>query len=195
MIFFQLFLTFFKIGIFGFGGGYAIISLIQSEVVSEHAWMSFSEFTDIVAISQMTPGPIGINAATYVGYTSVMNAGYGTIYAVMGSLLASFSVMLPSFIIMLIISKFLMKYSNHPSVQAVFCILRPLVIGLIASAALLLMNKENFGTPGDNLPQFLLSIILFLFSFIGINRWKMSPITVIIIAGVIGGIFYGILPE
>ena len=194
IVFLQLFLTFLKIGLFGFGGGYAILSLIQNEVVVQHGWMTFSEFADIVAVSQMTPGPIGINAATYVGYTAVVNAGYGIGWGVVGSLLASASVLLPSFVIMLIIGRFLMRYSNHASVQAVFSVLRPLIIGLIASAALMLMNRDNFGNPSDNLSQFSLSLVLFAFSFISINRWKMNPLLVIIIAGVIGGIFYGFFP-
>lgn len=194
MVFLELFLTFLKIGLFGFGGGYAILSLIQDEVVTRHGWMTFSEFTDIVAVSQMTPGPIGINAATYVGYTAVINAGYGVVWGVVGSLLTSASVLLPSFIIMLIIGRFLMRYSNHPSVQAVFSVLRPLIIGLIASAALMLMNRDNFGSPSECLPQFLLSLVLFSFSFVAINRWKLSPILVIIIAGIVGGVFYGFFP-
>ena len=194
LLFLQLFLTFLKIGLFGFGGGYAILSLIQSEVVTRHGWMTFPEFADIVAVSQMTPGPIGINAATYVGYTSVVNAGYGSGWGVVGSLLATGSVLLPSFIIMYIISRFLLRYRNHPSVQTVFGVLRPVIIGLIASAALSLMNRENFGSPSDNLPQFLLSVVLFAFSFVGINRWKMNPILVIVIAGAVGGVFYQFFP-
>ena len=194
MIFLQLFLSFFKIGLFGFGGGYAILSLIQNEVVTRYAWMTTSEVTDIVAISQMTPGPIGINAATYVGYTSVVNAGLGTTWAVAGSLLATFSVMLPSFILMLLVSRFLLKYSNHPSVQAVFAVLRPVVIGLIASAALLLMNSDNFGHPATQPIRFYVSIALCLLSFLAINRWKVSPIIVILLAGAFGGIFYEFCP-
>lgn len=195
MIFLQLFLTFFKIGLFGFGGGYAILSLIQNEVVAHYGWMTTSEFTDIVAISQMTPGPIGINAATYVGYTSIVNAGMGAGWGVAGSLLATFSVMLPSFILMLIISRFLMRYSNHPSVQAVFSVLRPIVIGLIASAALMLMNADNFGTPATEPVRFAVSVVLCLLSFLAINRWNISPLIVIIVAGVFGGVFYGFYPN
>lgn len=95
MIFLQLFYTFFKIGLFSFGGGYGMLSVIQGEVVTKHAWLTHTEFTDIVAISQMTPGPIGINSATYVGFTAVSNAGYSEGWAILGSLLASMSVMLP----------------------------------------------------------------------------------------------------
>ncbi|MCR5140881.1 MAG: chromate transporter [Bacteroidaceae bacterium] len=194
MLFFQLFITFFKIGLFGFGGGFAILSLIQNEVVTKHGWMTFSEFTDIVAVSQMTPGPIGINAATYVGYTAVVNAGYSAAWGTAGSLLATFSTLLPSFILMFVVSRFLMKYAAHPAVRAVFSVLRPVVIGLIASAALMLMNKENFGSPVDSTPQFILSVILCTASFLAINKWKVNPIFVILVSGAIGGIFYGFLP-
>ena len=130
MIFLQLFYTFFIIGLFGFGGGYGMLSLIQGEVVHHWHWMTTSEFTDIVAISQMTPGPIGINSATYCGFTAVQNAGYGTGMATMGSLTATFALMLPSLILMILISRMFMRYMNHPTVQSVFTGLRPAVVGL-----------------------------------------------------------------
>ena len=193
MIFFQLFYTFFKIGLFSFGGGYGMLSVIQGEVVTKQGWLTPTEFTDIVAISQMTPGPIGINSATYVGFTAVHNAGYSELMAVFGSVLASFSVMLPSFILMLLISKFLMKYRKHPSVEAVFSVIRLIVVGLIASASLLLMNRENFGSPTDNPLQFAISIVLFLFAFVGLKRWKLSPILLIIICGTISGVLYSVI--
>ena len=113
----KLFYSFFKIGLFGFGGGYAMISLIQGEVVNRYHWLTSGQFTDIVAISQMTPGPIGINSATYVGYTSVVNAGYGHGWAVLGSVTATFAVVLPSFILMLLISKFLMNMCSRVCVR------------------------------------------------------------------------------
>ena len=94
MLFLQLFYTFFKIGLFGFGGGYAMLSMIQGEVVTRYGWLTSQEFTDIVAISQMTPGPIGINSATYVGYTTIA-AHYGTSMGVLGSCIATFAVVLP----------------------------------------------------------------------------------------------------
>lgn len=106
MIFLQLFYTFFKIGLFGFGGGYAMLSMIQGEVVTRYGWLTAQEFTDIVAISQMTPGPIGINSATYVGYTTLVEAGYSAGIGILGSCIATFAVVLPSFILMLTISKF-----------------------------------------------------------------------------------------
>ena len=112
MLYLELFLTFFQIGLFGFGGGYAMLSMIQGEVVTGHEWISSSEFTDIVAISQMTPGPIGINSATYVGYTAVVNAGYSHVWGIAGSITATFAVVLPSFILMIAISKFFLKYQT-----------------------------------------------------------------------------------
>ena len=193
MIFWELFYTFFKIGLFGFGGGYGMLSLIQGEVVARHGWLSVQEFTDIVAVSQMTPGPIGINSATFVGYTSVINSG-GTIpLAVLGSLVASFAVMLPSFILMLIISRWLMKYSRHKRVEELFKVLRPAVVGLIASAALLLMNSENFGSITDTPLQFWVSVALFLFAFVALRFFKLGLILILVICGTIGGVVYGVM--
>ena len=189
MIYFQLFLSFFQIGLLSFGGGYAAMPLIQGQVVQGHGWLSMSEFTDLITISQMTPGPIGINSATYVGYTSVVNAGYGHGWAVLGSVTATFAVVLPSFILMLLISKFLMKFKNHPVVEHVFQGLRPAVVGLLAAAALLLLTPENFSTP-DNPWQFYISIFLFAFAFIGSLVYKMNPIKLICFCGLAGWILF-----
>ena len=182
MIYLQLFYTFFKIGLFGFGGGYAMLSMIQGEVVTRYDGVSTQEFTDIVAISQSTPGPIGINAATYVGFTAT-----GSIW---GSVIATFAVVLPSFILMLTISKFFLKYQKHPAVEAVFSGLRPAVVGLLASAALVLMNVENFGSPTDDTYTFVISIIIFLVAFIGTKKYHANPILMIIACGIAGLILY-----
>ena len=182
MIYLQLFYTFFKIGLFGFGGGYAMLSMIQGEVVTRYDWVSTQEFTDIVAISQSTPGPIGINAATYVGFTAT-----GRIW---GAVIATFAVVLPSFILMLTISKFFLKYQKHPAVEAVFSGLRPAVVGLLASAALVLMNVENFGSPTDDTYTFVISIIIFLVAFIGTKKYHANPILMIIACGIAGLILY-----
>lgn len=188
MIFLQLFYTFFKIGFFGFGGGYAMISMIQGEVVTRHEWLSSNEFTDIIAISQMTPGPIGINSATYVGYSAVVNAGYSHAVGILGSTIATVSVVLPSFILMVLISKFFLKYQKHPIIASVFEGLRPGVVGLLAAAALVLMNGENFGTYNW---QILTSIILFAGTFIASYRYKVNPILLIVICGIIGYVTFG----
>lgn len=193
MIFLELFYTFFKIGLFSFGGGYGMLSVIQGEVVTRHAWLSASEFTDIVAISQMTPGPIGINSATYVGYTAVQNSGAPEWLAVIGSLVASFAVMLPSILLMLIVSRYLIKYSKNPSVEAVFKGLRPAVVGLVASAALILMTEENFGSPGNQPLQFWVSVTLFVSAFVAMKFFKVSPILILLLAAIFGGVFYGLV--
>ncbi|MBQ2458033.1 MAG: chromate transporter [Bacteroidaceae bacterium] len=186
LLYLKLFWTFFQIGLFGFGGGYAMISMIQGEVVGRHHWMTNGEFTDIVAISQSTPGPIGINSATYVGYTSLTNAGYAPVWGALGSLIATFAVVLPSLILMLAISRFFMKFKNHPAVEQTFMGLRPAVIGLLAAASLLLMNAENFSTPGQNPWQFFISVGLFLFAFIGQQVYKMNPILLLVLCGLSG---------
>lgn len=182
MIYLQLFYTFFKIGLFGFGGGYAMLSMIQGEVVTRYEWLSSQEFTDIVAISQMTPGPIGINAATYVGFTAT-----GSFW---GSVIATFAVVLPSFILMLTISKFFLRYQKHPVVEAIFNGLRPAVVGLLASAALVLMNVENFSSPSEDTYSFIMSIIIFLIAFIGTKKYKANPILMIIACGIAGLLLY-----
>lgn len=183
MIFLKLFITFFQIGLFGFGGGYGMLSLIQGEVVHNHAWLTTSEFTDIVAISQMTPGPIGINSATYCGYTAVHNAGFGYWMSVLGSVTATFALVLPSLILMILIAKLLMKYMQTQAVQSVFSGLRPAVVGLLAAATLLLMSQENFSAPDVNPWQFWISCFLFAASFVGTKYMKINPIRMICYAG------------
>lgn len=182
MLYFQLFYTFFKIGLFGFGGGYAMLSMIQGEVVTRYGWLSPQEFTDIVAISQMTPGPIGINSATYVGFTAT-----GSVW---GAVIATFAVVLPSFILMLAISKFFLKYQKHPAVEAVFSGLRPAVVGLLASAALVLINTENFSSPKEDMYSFIISCIIFLVAFVGTRKYKVNPILMIVACGIAGLILY-----
>ena len=167
-----------------------MLSMIQGEVVSNHHWISSSEFTDIVAISQMTPGPIGINSATYVGYTAAINAGYSPVWGVLGSMTATFAVVLPSFILMIAISRFFLKYQKHPMVEAVFRGLRPAVVGLLAAAALLLMTAENFGNFQTDTYQFIVSICIFLVAFIGTRKYKVSPILMIVLCGIAGWILY-----
>ena len=174
MIYLQLFYTFFMIGLFGFGGGYGMLSLIQTE------------FTNIVAISQMTPGPIGINSATYCGYVAVHNAGYSELMAVLGSACATFSLVLPSFVLMILISKMFMRYMNTRPVQSAFAGLRPAVVGLLAAATLLLINEENFSSPSVNPWQFWISVMLFAATFVGTMWVKINPIRMICYAAFAG---------
>lgn len=186
MIFLELFYTFFIIGLFGFGGGYGMISLIQHQVVVEHYWMTSAEFTNIIAISQMTPGPVGINTATYSGYTAAQHAFDSMPMGVLGSVVATFALVLPSFILMIMISKMFLKHMKSPVVQNVFFGLRPAVVGLLLAATLLLVNEENFGSYAGDKIQFFVSIALFVGTFIGVKVFKINPIRMIIFAAIVG---------
>lgn len=174
MIYLKLFLTFFKIGLFNFGGGYAMISFIQNEVVFKNAWLTTSEFTDVVAVSQVTPGPVGINLATYTGYTAAGDAW--------GSAVATFAVCLPSFLLMLLASRYFLKHQHARPVESVFSGLRPAVVGLIAAAALVLCNTENFVDWK--------SVLLFLSAFLAVWKFKVGPIAAISCAGALGFLLY-----
>lgn len=186
MIFLKLFVTFFEIGLFGFGGGYGMLSLIQTEVVRDHQWMSSAEFTNIVAVSQMTPGPIGINSATYCGYKAIENAGFGHTMSILGSATATFALVLPSFILMILIARLFLKYMKTPIVESIFSGLRPAVVGLLAAAALLLMNKENFWTASGEPWYFWISVALFIATWVGTKVVKINPILMIVFAGFAG---------
>lgn len=136
MLFIKLYLSFLQIGLWGFGGGYGMLALIQNEVVTRHGWLTTTEFTDIVAISQMTPGPISINCATYVGYTVT-----GSVW---GSAVATMGVITPSIVLMSLVSFFYVKLKKNRYISTVIRALRPITVGLILSAALILLNRENF---------------------------------------------------
>lgn len=179
MLFLKLFFSFFKIGLFSFGGGYSMIPLLQSELVYDQAWMSSAEFTNIVALSQMTPGPIGVNAATYCGYTATHNAGMSEWLCTLGSATATFALILPSFIIMILICRLFMRYINSPQMQSIMSGLRPSIVGLIAAAALLMMNRENFSSINVNPWQFWISVFIFAATFIGTRVMKINPIRMI----------------
>jgi len=170
----QLFWVFFKIGLFGFGGGYAMLPLIQKEVVEIHQWISVSDFTDMVGISQMTPGPISFNLATYVGYTVTGNA--------FGSAIATIAVSTPSLIIMVFICKYLYKVRHNYYVNKIIDVLKITIIGLIGAAALLLINRENFTDYK--------SVLLFCASFIAVFKWNIDPVLLIIAGGICGFLLY-----
>jgi len=163
VIYLRLFFTFFKIGLFNFGGGYAMISFIQNEVVSHHGWLTTAQFTDIVAVSQVTPGPVGINMATYTGYTATGSAW--------GAAIATAAVCLPSFLLMLCLGRYLLKNRHSPRVQAVLAVMRLTVIGLIAAAALLLCNGENFVDYK--------SVLFFVAAFGAVWTRKIGPVGVL----------------
>jgi CHR family chromate ion efflux pump len=185
-MFLSLFFTFFKIGLFGFGGGYGMLSLIQMETVVKHTWLSSAEFTNIVAISQMTPGPIGINTATYCGYTTAHHAGFGNLMSILASATSTIALILPSFILMILISKLFMKYFKTPAIQNIFKGLHPAVVGLLGGATLLLCNTENFSSPVINPWHFFISIALFASTFYATMWLKINPIRMICYAAFAG---------
>lgn len=202
----KLMWIFFYIGLFGFGGGYAMISLIQFEVVNNNGWMGAHEFANLLALSQMTPGPISINAATYVGYNVFQTSGYG--YAILGSLLATFALVLPSILMMWVVIKYLFKNEDNRYVQYVFSGLKPAVVGLIFSAGLMMMincdlihnfvmgasdslqlawKTENFGT---DMYGHVISVLICIGTFVAVYFFKKNPIYLILIAGAVGLIAY-----
>ncbi len=197
----KLIWAYLKIGLFGFGGGYAMLSLVERSVVGP-GWISETMFTDIVAISQMTPGPIGINSATYIGYVapgSVDPALQGVGWGLLGSVLATLAVTVPSFLLVIYSSHFIRRHSESGAVKAVFSGLRPVVVGLIASAAIMLMNAANFNPNHINW-QLWVNIAICAISFclayfpipwIG-KKIRIHPIMIIILAGIAGYLLYGI---
>lgn len=174
-IYLQLIWAYFKISIFGFGGGYAMLSLIRHEIVGK-GWITEHMFTDIVAISQMTPGPIGINTATYIGYTATGGS-------VLGSVITTVAVILPSFFLVLYVSRFIQKHKDSDIVKSIFSSLRPVVVGLIGSAALVLMNRDNFA-------EIRSSVAICAIAFILAYFYKIHPILIVVLAGITGYIIY-----
>ena len=182
MIFWELFSTFFVIGMFTIGGGYAMLSLIQNEVVTVHGWISDGTFTDIVAISQMTPGPIGINSATYIGYEVLANTGASQPLCVLGSFTATFAVALPSFIIVLGLCKVYEKWKNHYMFQGIMSGLKPATLGLIGTAALGLATPENFIDWK--------SFVICIAAFVALYFKKIGPFGIIGLGALVGLIIY-----
>lgn len=181
MIYLQLFLSYLKIGFFGFGGGYAMLSLIQNEIVEQRGWLTTMQFADIVAVSQMTPGPIAINSATYIGYE---------IGGVFGSIVATFAVCLPSLTLMLLFTRLFLCYRENRFIQNVVKAVGPVVVGMIASAALLMMfpvsgKNENFVDAW--------SWALFVACLYGSYR-KVNPILMILLSAAIGILIYAAVP-
>lgn len=189
MIYIKLIWSYLKIGLFGFGGGYAMLALIEREIVGP-GWITEQTFTDIVAISQMTPGPIGINSATYIGYVApgqYSQAFSSPVFGILGSLICTLVVIIPSFMLVAYTSHLIHRHRDSDVVKGIFTGLRPVVVGLIASAALLLMNSANFGDTGY---QIAWSIILCVMSFAMVYWLKWHPILIICLAGVAGWLIY-----
>lgn len=191
----DLLVSFFKIGLFGFGGGYAMVPLLEREI-SAHGWLNPTEFLDIVAISEMTPGPIAVNAATYIGFRTA---------GVVGALIATLGLVLPSLILVVLAARFFLRFQEKPAVQAVLGGIRPVTIGLIGSAVLFFMENSVFtgalglewleqrlfgaagaypGFPGVNLG----GILIFVLVFVAVRFLKVSPILAVAFS-IVAGIF------
>ncbi len=196
VLFGQLAWTFFVIGAFTFGGGYAMLSLIQNQVVVEHAWITESAFTDIVAVSQMTPGPIGINSATYVGYEVLQGATGSHLLGICGSITATLAIMLPSFIIMLLIVRFYEKFKTSTLYAGTMAFVKPAVVGLIGAAAVILILKVTWtgfspsvAVVSDNFPDWKSWVLLG--GALAAGYWgKVNPIYLILAGAVLGIIIY-----
>ena len=189
MIYLKLIWAYFKIGLFGFGGGYAMLALIERAIVGP-GWITSQMFTDIVAISQMTPGPIGINSATYIGYVApgVSDPALaGPLWGLLGSLTCTLVVVVPSFILTLYASHCIQRHKDSAIVKGVFSGLRPVVVGLIASAALLLLNSANFGSTSADVIK---SVAICVAAFVMVFFIKCHPILVICLAGIAGYIMF-----
>lgn len=191
MLFLQIFYTFLLIGAFTFGGGYSMVALIQREVVGHHAWLTAGEFTDLLAVSQLTPGPIGINTATYTGYAAVVAAGYPQWLGVVGALLASLAVIAIPVALVLLAGGWLLRHKDTPRVGSVLAMVRLAAIGLIAAAALALLGELFGGAPSQavgllGISHTVLSALVFAAVFI-LSVWRRtSPVLLIAAAGVVG---------
>lgn len=175
-----LFFVFFKIGLFSFGGGYAILPLIQADVVDLYKWVNVQQFTDIVAISQVTPGPISLNVATYVGYLIGNKVGFWDAF-IMGTV-ATIGLILPSVIVMSFFSKFYLKFQDNKYMDNAFAGLKIVVVGLILAAAIMLIDKNNFIDWK--------SAVIFIISVTLVLKWKVNPILLTVIAAIAGIIIY-----
>jgi chromate transporter len=187
MIYLQLLISFFQVGLFGIGGGYATLPLIQDQVVTLHHWLTMKEFTDVITISQMTPGPIAINSATFVG---IRVAG------ISGAIIATLGCILPSCIIVMVVSHFYFKYKNLSMVQGILGGLRPAVVALIASAgiSILLLALFNTGTLSLPMPAMdIKALVIFAASLFILRKWKADPVYVMAGTAVAGIIVYKVL--
>lgn len=201
MIYFQLYWSFFKIGLFSIGGGYASLPLIQKEIVELHEWLTMTEFTDIITISQMTPGPIAINTSTFVGTQ---------IGGLLGAIVATLGCVTPSFIIVLILAYIYVKYKNLTIISDILYGLRPAVVSLIGVAGISIVMLAFFGEKKLNISKFnfdwkgirltiedltinCIAIIFFVIGFYFLRKYKTNPVYIMIGSGIAGAIIYNIL--
>lgn len=172
MIYLELFLSFLEVGLFSIGGGYAAIPIIQNQVVEKYAWLSLNEFTDLITIAEMTPGPIAVNSATFVGIK---------IAGILGAIVSTLAVILPSLFIVSILAHLYFKYRNIDYMQKILGILRPVIVALIASAGLSILINAIYVESKINF----ISLLLFILCFISIRKTKINPILAMLSCGVL----------
>ena len=187
MLYLRLYFEFFKTGLFSVGGGMATLPFLYA-MSDKTGWFSHAQLADMIAVSESTPGPIGINSATYIGYVAPQANGFPSVWwGVAGSLLCTLVVVLPSFLLVLYASHYIRRHRDSEFIAGMFAGLRPVVVGLIASAALLLMNESNFGSADSDVAK---SIALAV-AALGINLFtKIHPIWIIIAAGFGGWLIF-----
>lgn len=186
ILFLKLFGVFLKIGFLGFGGDYALISMIQGETVVQQHWLTMGQFTDIVAISQMAPGPLSLNTTAYVAYNCMINAGYEWYWGITGSLFALAGLILPCFILLFIISKLVLSLKGNSTMDQMFRGLQPAIVGLVAATVLCMMSADNFSTPSECPWQFWICSGLYAFAFTAHKVYKMNPILILALCGAAG---------
>ncbi len=184
MIYLQLFWSFLQIGLFSIGGGYAAIPLIQAQVVQNHAWLNMSEFTDLITIAEMTPGPIAVNSATFVGIR---------IAGIPGALIATFGCILPSLFIVSLLAFIYYRYKKLSVLQSVLASLRPAVVALIASAGISILLQVALGGQEMTMANLnLIGLALFAVAFVLLRKFKWNPILVMCLCGA-GNLLLGLL--
>lgn len=183
--FLALLWSFFQVGLFSFGGGYAALMLIKEQVVTIHHWLSMTQFTDIITISQMTPGPIAINSATFVGIQ---------VKGIPGALVATLGCIIPSCIIVILLAYLYDKYKELPILKAILSGLRPAVVALIATAGMAMLMTAFYGSeaivPKSWLSIDWIAVLLFAGSLLVLRKWKPDPIMVMIASGIVGAVLY-----
>lgn len=184
MIYWQLFFSFLQIGALSFGGGYAAMPLIQAQIVTQHQWLTMSEFTDLVTIAEMTPGPIAVNSATFVGTK---------IGGVFGALVATAGCILPACILVTLIARLYLKYKNIAVLQSILGSLRPAVVAMIASAGILILVSAFWGGTVNPAATNWLMVGIFLAAFLLLRKTKLNPIAVMVLAGV-ANLLFSLIP-
>lgn len=173
----QLFISFLQVGTLSFGGGYASMPLIQEQVINVHHWLTVSEFTDLISISQMTPGPIAVNSATFVGIK---------IAGIPGAIVATIGCILPSILLVTVISHFYLKYRNLSLLQEILKMLRPAVVSLIATAGVSILVTAFFGESGlmiiKNIKYQM--VVIFIICMVMLMKYRLDPVLVMVLAGV-----------